>query len=98
MKKSKVATIILALVSSVFLGLSLYLYHLYLSRTEANTSRYIAIGNEYMELSHGYENYFTVPWYIQLAPELILLAGVASTALVVFRLWRKSWYKAARKQ
>ena len=97
MKKSKVATIILALVSSVFLGLSLYLYHLYLSRTGANSSRYIAIGDEYIELSHGYESYFTVPWYIQLAPELILLAGVASIAVVVFRFWRKSLYKSARK-
>ena len=97
MKRPKVATIILALVSSVFLGLSLYLYHLYLSRTGANTTRYIAFGDEYMELSHGYESYFTVPWYIQLAPELILLAGVASTSLVVFRSWRKSWHKSARK-
>ena len=50
-----------------------------------------------MELSHGYESYFTVPWYVQLAPELILLVGVASTALVVFRSWRKSWHKSARK-
>ena len=34
------------------------------------------------------------PWYVQLAPDLVIIAGVVAVAVILFKLWRKKASKS----
>ena len=85
MKKLKVFSIVLTVVSAIFLGYSLYLHRSYAKVND----KAIAICNMYTELDPTYTKYFSSPppsspWYIQVAPDLILLAGITSVILAFY--------------
>lgn len=88
--KLKVFTLVLTVVSAVFLGLSLYLYHLHLSYAKVNV-KVIAIGNMYTKLDPTYIKYLTVPWYVNLWPELLVI-GLALSGVAIYS-WIKLWFR-----
>jgi hypothetical protein len=85
MKKLKVFSIVLTVVSAIFLGYSLYLHRSYAKVND----KAIAICNMFTKLDPTYTKYFSSPppsspWYIQVAPDLILLAGITSVILAFY--------------
>ncbi|WP_206346073.1 hypothetical protein [Sulfolobus sp. S-194] len=88
MKKLKVFSIVLSVVSAVFLGLSLYLH---LSYAKVNVNEAIAIGNMYTKLDPTYMKYFTVPWYVNLWPEFLVIGLVLSGVSIY--IWIRLWVR-----
>ncbi|MBB5255207.1 hypothetical protein [Sulfurisphaera ohwakuensis] len=91
--KDKLKVSSLVLTSAVFLGLSLYLYHLHLSYSHERYSntiyKYVAIGNMFTKLDPTYMKYFTVPWYVNLWPEFLVIGLVLSGVSIY--IWIRLW-------
>jgi len=88
--KLKVFNTVLTVISAVFLGLSLYLYHLHLSYAKVNILHLnlITIGDMLPKMNPAY---FSVPWYVNLWPELLVI-GLALSGVAIYS-WIKLWFR-----
>jgi hypothetical protein len=96
MKKLKMFIIVLTVVSTIFLGYSLYLhYSSYVHRSYAKVNyTEIAIGNMLTELDPNYTKYFSSPppsspWYVQYAPEIVIAILITLLGLLYKRRSKK---------